>query len=38
MKAGIKGHPTLERDRTVIKLEAIEDGATGMRDSRFRFR
>ena len=38
MKAGIKAHPTLQRDRTVIKLEAIEDRATGMWYSRFRFR
>ena len=38
MKAGIKSPATLQRDRTVTKLEAIEDRATGTWHFRFRFR
>ncbi len=38
MKVRIKTHPTLQRDRTVTKLEAMEDRATGTWYSRFRFR
>ncbi len=38
MKAGIKYPATLQRDRTVTKLEAIEDRATGTWHFRFRFR
>ena len=38
MKAGIKTPATLQRDRTVTKLEAIEDRATGTWHFRFGFR
>ena len=38
MKPGIKYPATLQRDRTVTKLEAIEDRATGTWHVRFRFR
>ena len=38
MKDGIKTRATLQRDRTVTKLEAIEDRATGTWHFRFRFR
>ena len=38
MKARIKTPVTLQRDRTVTKLEAIEDRATGTWHFRFRFR
>ena len=38
MKAGIKYPATLQRNRTVTKLEAIEDRATGTWHFQFRFR
>ena len=38
MKDRIKTPATLQRDRTVTKLEAIEDRATGTWHFRFRFR
>ncbi len=38
MKVRIKTPVTLQRDRTVTKLEAIEDRATGTWHFRFRFR
>jgi hypothetical protein len=38
MRNGIRYPATLQRDRTVTKLEAIEDRATGTWHVRFRFR